>query len=142
MSACGGGAAGNNNHNSHSNDDGKRGGGGHSSGKMDTFMVPRPSRYVPDWAAFGPADKTDGKRSGEEGDSDSQAGGEHVREVRLRERCPLLVVVLYFSCKHASLLVGMLVPALYTGDYLSHVSPAVVFRQLQTTSRFRFSSMK
>lgn len=31
---------------------------------IDAFLVPRPPRYVPDWAAFGPRQRQNGKNAG------------------------------------------------------------------------------
>lgn len=62
---------------SNTNDNNKTRGEERNAGRIDAFVVPRPSKYVPDWAAFGPADNENGEPVLQK------------REVRLREglRC-------------------------------------------------------
>lgn len=64
-------------------------GEGRSAGRINAFVVPRPSKYVSDWAAFGPSDK-------EHGESATQRG-----EVRLRQGRRSVEFCVYDS--HASL---------------------------------------
>lgn len=78
----------NNNHHHHHHINGDDDGDRRSAGKIDAFVVPRPSKYVPDWAAFGPADKEDG------------ASASQGVEVGFRERASVAHALHDLPCSH------------------------------------------